>query len=114
MDMREMSSKDGLRFEGDDKGLDSFAIRKPVSSVSAGKIEESLIRALGQMMAMTDRARQLPNAPDELDLQLGLKLADDDFIITRGQNNADLVVTMKWRSSSSTVTATTRDREMTS
>jgi hypothetical protein len=90
--------EDGLRFEGDNKGLDSFAIRQPVSSVSPGKIEESLIRALRQMMALTQRARQLPDAPDELDLQLGLKLADDDFIITRGQNNADLVVTMKWRS----------------
>jgi hypothetical protein len=96
---RDTDRKVGLVFEGEDKGLSGFGIRDRGQNVRTDQTEESMLHVLEQIVAMTGQVRVLPETPDELEVQVGLKLdiSSGGFIITRGQNDANFVVTMKCR-----------------
>ena len=95
MAAREMFSE-GLQFEVEDKGLEPFGIRGRGKGIGTDQTQ-ALFRILQEVIRVANEARGLADAPDELELQIGLRLAaEGSFIVTRGQDTANLSIKMTW------------------
>lgn len=94
----EDGSDEFVEVEAEADGVVLASIRDRKSAFSLGS---AMDRVLPALRAIVKRVRTAEHAPDEISMELGLKVGGEQgFILTKGTAEATLTLTLTWRNGS--------------